>query len=594
MILRALYDYYQTMVEDPESGISSPGYSKEKISFALVLDKKGNLKDIIELGDGNKPKLMDVPVHTKRTSGVSPYFLCDNVKYLLGYEKQNFEECVSLHKKILSDVDDESAKSILKFFEKWSCKEIKNNKIIKEKKDILEKGGFGVFIIEGINGYAHEKIKIKKAWEKYYSSFQKENEITGQCLITGEETKILDVHDPIKGVRGAQSSGAAIVSFNQDAFKSYNKEQSINAPIGKNAAFAYVTALNYMLAPKSIQNILIGDTTTVFWAEKYGTGTEELIYALLQPSDIEEKKEIDVKKDKKKKQEKIKKEDNKIKLNDIHTINKMRDFLNRISQGKEIKNFKGIDENVKFYILGLSPNKSRISIRFFYADTFGKIVEKIKQHYDDMRIEKQYENERDAIAVWEILKELAAQGKSENIPPAYSGGLMQAILTGGLYPAAIYQAIINRIGIDKKINRVRAAFIKAYIVRKIRINKRKGGVTMSLNTEEKSVGYQLGRLFALLEKAQLDVSPNINATIKDRYFGTASSSPKAIFPILLRLAQHHISAAEYGKFRDKQIEEIMNNIKEFPAHLTLDEQGMFMLGYYHQRNDLYKKKEKEE
>jgi CRISPR-associated protein Csd1 len=589
MILRALYDYYQTMADDPESGISQSGYSKEKVSYALLISKRGELKDLIELKEGNKPVLMDVPQHAKRTSGVSPYFLCDNPKYILGYKKENFKQCAELHKAILEGVDDDSAKAILNFFKKWDTKHAKKNEILKQYSEGLEKGGNLVFIVEGIKGYAHENVKIRKAWEKHNSGKRQNREgIKGQCLVTGEETEILDVHDSIKGVRNAQSSGAALVSFNQKAFTSYNKKQSINAPIGKEAAFAYVTALNYILQT-STQNIQIGDMTTIFWAERYGTGTEELIYALLQPSDIEEKNEGKNKKEKNDKTSKIKSIDN-------ATIKKMRDFLNRISQGKGIKDFKGFDENIKFYILGLSPNKSRISVRFFYTDTLGEIIEKIKQHYEDMLIEKQYGTERDTIAIWELVKETAAQGKTENIPPAYSGELMLAILTGGLYPVSIFQSILNRIRVDKEINRNRAAFLKAYIVRKNRILHKKGGATMSLNLEEKDVGYLLGRLFALLEKAQIDASPGIkiNTTIKDRYFGTASSSPKAIFPILLRLAQHHISNAEYGKSKDKQIEEIMVNIKDFPSQLTLDEQGMFMLGYYHQRNNLYAKKEKKE
>ena len=584
MILRALYDYYQTLAADPDSGISKPGYSKEKVKFIIVLNKKGDLKNIIEL---DNKVLMNVPQHTKRTAGISPYFLCDNAKYLLGFEKENFKQSAELHKAILKDIDDESAKAVLKFFEKFDPRQVKHNKIIAEHKKALEKGGNLVFSIEGIKGYVHERVKILKEWEKDKPGKRQQRKgLNGQCLITGEETEILDVHDSIKGVIGAQTSGAAIVSFNQLSFESYNKLQSMNAPVGKKAAYAYITALNFMLSSESIQKILIGDMTTVFWAERYGTGTEELIYALLQPTDLEKN---DVSADRKAKAKKESK--NKIlKINDISMLNRMRDFLNRVSQGKTVKDFKEYDENVKFCILGLSPNKSRISIRFFYADTFGAFVEKIQQHYQDMLIEKQYENEKNIIAIWEILKETAAQGDTKNIPPAYSGGLMRAILTGGLYPVAVYQAIINRIGIDKEINRNRIAFIKAYLIRKNRINKKEGGVTMSLNIEEKSVGYQLGRLFALLEKAQLDVSRDINTTIKDRYFGTASASPKAVFPVLLRLAQHHVSAAEYGRFIDKQIEEIMNNLNDFPAHLNIDEQGMFMLGYYHQRNDLYKKK----
>jgi CRISPR-associated protein Csd1 len=591
MILKALYDYYQTLADNLESGISKTGYSKEKVSFSLVLNKKGDLKDIIELKDGKKPLLMDVPQHSKRTSGVSPYFLCDNPKYILGEKKENFKECVKLHEKILADLDDESACAVRKFFEKWEPKDFKSNELVKEHKGTMEKGGNVVFSVEGIKGYVHEKQKIKKAWEKSMGVASKESQaIIGQCLVTGDETELLEVHDSIKGVWNAQSSGAAIVSFNKESFESYGKKQSINAPVGKEAAFAYVTTLNYMLNPASLQNMQLGDATTVYWAEKYGTGQEELFYALFNPSDVEGKKEPDDTAGKKKKAV-VEKELKKTRLNDPGTVVRMRDFLGRVAQGKGLKEFKGYNEDVKFYVLGLSPNAARISVRFFYADTFGKIVERIKRHYDDMLIEKQYKNESDAIAVWQLLRETAAQGKSENIQPAFSGALTKAILTGGAYPAAVYQAVISRMGVDKNINRNRAAFIKAYIERKNRINGKEGGVTVSLNTEEINVGYRLGRLFAMLEKAQTDASPGINTTIKDRYFGTASASPKAIFPILMRLSQHHIAGAKYGKFTDKQIEEIVGELNTFPAHLNLDEQGMFMLGYYHQRNSLYKKKE---
>lgn len=591
MILKALYDYYQTLADDQDSGISKTGYSKEKVSFAAVLNKKGDLKDLIELKDGKKTIFMDVPQHSKRTSGVSPYFLCDNPKYIFGEKKENFKECAILHEKILTDIDDESAHAVLKFFEKWESKDFKSNKLIKEHKETMEKGGNIVFSVEGIKGYVHEKVKIKKAWEKSIGALDKETKaMIGQCLVTGDETELLEVHDSVKGVWNAQSSGAAIVSFNKESFESYGKKQSINAPVGKEAAFAYVTTLNYMLNPASLQNMQLGDATTVFWAEKYGTGQEELFYALFNPSDVEEKKESEDASGKKK-QIATGKELKKTRLNDPGTVARMRDFLGRVAQGKGVKEFKGYDENVKFFVLGLSPNAARISVRFFYADTFGGIIEKIRQHFDDMLIEKQYKNESDAIAVWQLLRETAAQGKSENIQPAFSGGLTKAILTGALYPAAVYQAVISRMGVDKIINRNRAAFIKAYIERKNRINGKKGGITMGLNTEELNVGYRLGRLFAMLEKAQMDASPGINATIKDRYFGTASASPKAIFPILIRLSQHHIAGAKYGKFTDKQVEEIVAGLEAIPAHLSLEEQGMFMLGYYHQRNALYKKKE---
>jgi CRISPR-associated protein Csd1 len=603
MILKALYEYYQTLADDPESGISQSGFSKEQVSFALIINKKGKLKGLMDLRNEKKNRIMDVPQHNPpRASNILAYFLCDNSKYFLGIgankqkkklilETKKFDASKELHLKMLDEIKDENAEAVKAYFKNNNPKELIKLDFIKEKESDLIKSSNLVFAVEGEKKFVHELAKIRKLTKTTNNENGEEDAqiIKGQCAVTGLETEIPNIHGKIKGVKGTKQLRGSIVSFNDEAYKSFGKEQNFNASIGKEVSFAYVTALNYMLEYSSIQNMQIGDATTVFWAEKYGPGQEELFYALFNPTDVEEKKESEEKG--KKKNIEQEKELKKTRLNDPGTVARMRDFLGRVAQGKGVKEFKGYDEDVKFYVLGLSPNAARISVRFFYADTFGRIVEKIKSHYDDMLIEKQYKNESDAIAVWQLLRETAAQGKSENIQPAFSGALTKAILTGGAYPAAVYQAVISRMGIDKTINRNRAAFIKAYIERKNRINGKEGGVTVSLNTEEIDVGYRLGRLFAMLEKAQTDASPGINATIKDRYFGTASASPKAIFPILMRLSQHHIAGAKYGKFTDKQIEEIVGELKTFPAHLNLDEQGMFMLGYYHQRNALYKKKE---
>ncbi|MEA2066723.1 MAG: type I-C CRISPR-associated protein Cas8c/Csd1, partial [Thermotogota bacterium] len=253
-------------------------------------------------------------------------------------------------------------------------------------------------------------------------------------------------------------------------------------------------------------------------------------------------------------------------------------------------------KNIKFYILGLSPNASRLSVRFWYISTVKDIRRKIGQHFKNLAITKNYENELEFPGIWHLIRETAVQGKSENISPLLAGAFMRSILTGLMYPSGILIATLERIRAEQKINYLRAALIKAYIVRKSRFqNKEEREVIgMSLNKEEENIGYRLGRLFAVLEKAQKDAVPGANTTIKDRYYGSASTTPSIVFPQLLNLAQHHIQKSKYGMIVDKQIEHIVQDIQKFPPHLSLEEQGIFALGYYHQKQDLYKKMDKKE
>jgi len=271
-------------------------------------------------------------------------------------------------------------------------------------------------------------------------------------------------------------------------------------------------------------------------------------------------------------------------------LQEIRLFLEAVRDGKQPAD---IDPEIKFFMLGLSPNAARLSVRFWHVSTVGDVSAKIGQHYNDLSIEKNYENEPAFPGIWRLLRETAAQRKTENISPQLVGAMMRAILTGAAYPQSLLVSVVNRIRADQTLNYLRAALIKAHLVRKFRINNYYPmEVGMTLNQETTNVAYRLGRLFAALEKAQRDAIPGAGSTIKDRFYGTASASPRIVFPQLIRLAQHHIKKAEYGFLSDKLIEEIMQGIQEFPAHLSLDDQGLFALGYYHQRRAIFTKPEK--
>jgi CRISPR-associated protein Csd1 len=263
-------------------------------------------------------------------------------------------------------------------------------------------------------------------------------------------------------------------------------------------------------------------------------------------------------------------------------------FLKAVRQGK-LPPAELSDPSLKFYILGLSPNASRLSVRFWHVSTIEEMARKLGQHFADLHIQRNFDNEPEFPGIWQLLRETAVQRKSENISPLLGGAVMRSILTGAPYPQNLLSATLCRIRADQDINYLRAAIIKACLVRKARVTHTLKEVAVSLDEKNHSPAYLLGRLFAVLEKAQKDAIPEANTSIKDRYFGSASATPRSVFPVLLRLSQHHIQKAKYGQVSDKRIEEIMCLIKEFPAHLSLEDQGLFALGYYHQRQAFFMK-----
>lgn len=594
MIIQALYNYYDTLLADEDSKVSPPGFSKAKVSYAAVLSRNGELLDIIDLTEtkGKKkiPRDIDVPEQVIRSgSGVKANFMCDNSTYVFGLKDKSkdedknikaFKAFLELHELILQESTEYGAQAVLKFLQNWNVEDAINHPNIKDKIDELQKGGNIVFRLEGETGFIHGRQAVIDAWTSY--NLANKTDVIAQCLVTGEKSPIARLHQFVKGVTGAQSSGASIVSFNQDAFTSYGKTQSYNAPVSQKAVFAYTTVINYLLRSKK-HRMNIGDTTTVFWAERSAQGLEEDLLGALFFPELESSSKKD--------------SEQKVTVRDPQTVQLLHDIFARIRAGLPVSaGLNDVDNNVNFYILGLSPNASRLSIRFWHADKFGKFLDKIGQHYIDLNIVKSFTNEPDFIPINMILKETAPLGKSENIPPLLSGVLMRSILTGMLYPQVLYNSVISRIRVDHEVNYPRAAIIKACLIRKWRYLKKGNEVeiTMALNRKNTNTAYMLGRLFALLEKAQQDANPGINSTIKDRYFGSASAMPGSVFPVLLRLAQHHISKAEYGRNIDKQIEEVINGIDEFPSHLKIEDQGLFVIGYYQQRQALYAKNEKKE
>ena len=579
MILQALAKHYENLAA--EGKVSKEGWCEAKVSYAIELMPDGKVKGFISLKTeeerGKKKVWVSttrmVPQMVTRSSGVSSNFLCDNSKYMLGFDKDGsskrvlecFQAAKEKHLELLEQAEGEMAASIKAFFETWNPE--KEEEKLKESEiwEALTDGGNLIFYMNGCE--AQEDEEIKELWnEKQNSCDGEEGGNTGICLVTGKKAEISRIHRTIKGVPGAQSSGAALVSFNAPAFESYGKEQSYNAPVGKYAEFAYTTALNYLLSQRNY-TFQLGDTMVVYWAENGQKAYQDVFSFALVPT-----------------------------VDNRETIREIFDCIKK-DQPIKVEDIE-MDSEQRFYILGLAPNAARLSVRFFYQDSFGKILEHISEHYECMKIVQPSWETREYMSIRDMLMETVNQNSRDKSPiPNMAAMVMQAVLSGGRYPASLYTDTLIRIRADqgeRKLSWGRTAILKAYLIRNT--NWKEGVNYMGLNKENSEQPYLLGRLFAVLEFIQKDTNPGIKATIRDRYFNSACATPASVFPILIKLMNSHIKKLERDNLGAKisyenQLTEIMGKLDEFPIRLTLEEQGKFDLGYYHQVQDKYTKRE---
>lgn len=574
MILQALKEYYDRKAADPESQMAPPGFEWKEIPFVIVLKPDGapvSLNPTYE-GEGKKrrAKRFLVPQAVKKASSIAANLLWDNPEYVLGIvlkgkPKRVVEQHSAFKKRIddLGNFADDGLSAVKKFLERNNKDELLQcfgdvwNQLRKE-------GGNITFHLAGDPAIILERPNIKSAISEVSALHNEDNRSI--CLVTGQNEVIERLHPAIKGVYGAQTSGANIVSFNLDAFKSFGKNQGANAPVGKTAAFAYTTALNHLLAKDSRQRMQVGDASTVFWAEKANDLEQQIADFFGEPP----------------------------KDDPDRGVRAVESLFKSIKSGAFLA-----DENEKnrFYVLGLSPNAARIAVRFWIVGTVAGMAVKIKQHFDDLRI-VHGPRDKDVFSLFRLLVSTAAQGKADNITPNMAGDTIRSILEGLPYPKTLLSAAVRRNRAEQEVTYYRAALIKACINRSTRFKNTsiKEELKMSLDENNTNIGYRLGRLFATLEKIQQEANPGINSTIRDRFYGAASGTPVAVFGNLMRLKNHHLAKLESAGrrvFFEKRLGQIIDGVEAkiaFPTHLNLEDQGRFAIGYYHQMQDFFIKK----
>ncbi len=570
MILQALAKYYERI-----PNVAQDGYQKQPISFLIIIKKNGDfvgLQDLRE-GEGKKKKGQPrlVPKAVKRTIKPAANLLWDNPAYVMGRpkpdKKKDIKALVERAKEqqtlfldhikdtFRSNHADEGVNAVIRFLETKNYKKIFDDPLWN---DIEESGANMTFQLEGDTELVCQRETVRNVISFFSSTDSPNSQI---CLITGNKDIPARLHTAIKGVWGAQSSGANIISFNLDSFRSFGKEQGYNAPVGRKAEFAYTTALNTLLAKGSRQRIQVGDASTVFWAERKHDIEDWFADIFGEPAKRDSEQ-------------------------DYAAIKAL--FKSPETGAKPL-----LDNNIKFHVLGLSPNASRIAVRFWYSGTIAEVEENIRQHFKDVAMDRP-PHQPEYLSLFRLLVSTALQGKADNIQPNLSGDFMNAILAGTPYPDMLLSSAIRRIKAEREVTYPRASLVRAVLVRKARHKTKKEEIGMSLDLSNSNTGYRLGRLFAVLEKIQEEASPGINATIRDKFYGSASSTPVIVFPHLMKLKNYHVAKLD-NRGRainfEKLVGEIIDDVKDFPGHLSLDDQGRFAVGYYHQRQDFFKKKD---
>ncbi|WP_281714725.1 type I-C CRISPR-associated protein Cas8c/Csd1 [Allobaculum stercoricanis] len=563
-MLTALVNYYDA--KEKRNEISKVGWAETKVSGAIELDESGKVLAIHDLHEiktaeleaknrKESVKLLTVPQIPGRTVNIAPGFLCDNTKYIFGFEKDKperfdkyFESFRDLHLEMISEIDTPAANALRRFLT-----QDENRNLTEALKEKLDTGNF-VFRFNG--KYLHDYPELKSVWDnKKDSSLEDVEDI---CSITGKKDVIVNTHPPIKGVFGSKPN-ATLVSYNSSAFESYGKKQNMNSHIGRTASVKYTTALNQLLADGQ-SHTKIGDTTIVYWAES-ATPIYQSVFSGMLGNQVDK------------------------------DVERIIDPLFKKIQRHEAFDVENINLQQKFFILGLSANAARLVVRFFLEGTFGNLIKNFADHNKRLEIIKPDNEQPGPLSPSKIVDETVSRKSKEKNPlPSLPGDLMNSIFQNTQYPESLYSSVLLRIRTDPgSFNSCKAAILKAYLIK----NKKKGGLEMSLNETNNSQPYVLGRLFSVLENLQNKASGGgLNSTIKDKYFASAAATPGRIFPLLLHNSANHLKKIKQNEALtttyEKKIGELIDRLEgTFPNTLSLEEQGEFYIGYYQQRQHYF-------
>lgn len=571
MILKALYDYYNRC-----GNLPAPGMEEKEIGFVIVISKEGKFLRFEDCRtDKTIGRVYLVKKHVSRSSAAVANYLYDNSAYVLGYSDKDDSEKNQLYfntfvekvQSILDRLPDNSdIRTLMNFYAQGReaiHSEVEQDPLWEDiKKNLSKKYSVFSFRIEGDLRILAEKKELMQTNEG-----TRNDNSRGLCMVTGVQGELVDTTTATM-IQGSQATAKLVAFQVNSGYDSYGKEKCGNAPISHEAEFAYTTALNTMLRRDSRNKFTVGNRTFVFWAssnDKAAEQAEESLFDLLGYS--EEKKD-----------------------NPNAKIEQVRKVFTAIYSGSLSTSLED-----RFYILGLAPNSARIAVVYWSETPLRDFAGKILRHFDDMEIIDTRKDRKPYMGIKDILSAVTLGGKQSEATPNLPESIIKSIFLGTPYPYTLLSACIRRIraesGDGNAARITRIAIIKAFLNRQNVNDKR---MEIMLDKRNTNQGYLCGRLFAVLDRIQEDA--NGISSIRERYMNAASSTPSSVFATILNLSSHHLeNLSNEGKkvFYEKLKQEIIDKISSdgFPAHLDLQDQGRFFVGYYHQRQDFFNKKE---
>ena len=591
MLIKALCDYYDVLEKNGK--VLKNGYSAVPVKYKIALTENGEIDEVIDcqrieqipqkngkIKEKRVPLDMIMPKRTEKP-GIDANIIEHRPLYIFGLNydngqftpddktdkaKKSHKDFVEKNLKFIEAMDSPLINAFRNFLTKWNPKEQCGNRFLLELGKNYSGSGFAFCLSGEPENMLQEEWEIREKWDDIHASRaeDKESAQTAQCAVTGEISEIARIHGKIKGIYGGLATGSVLIGFNNSSENSYGNEQSYNSNISQRAMIKYTEALNYLLK-SSEHKITLDDMTILFWTMSPDDTDEDRMIAMLMGKSE--------------------------KLDESQTQSMLEDLLSRGTQLKltesELENKYGaIDDDVDFYMIGMKPNSSRVSVKFMLRRQYGEILWNIAKFQGDMQSSETVK----MIPFYRIKGELISpKSSNEKVNPALLTKLFEAVMYGNRYPAALLETLVRRVKTDKYINDTRAGLIKAYLMR-----NEEEGLKVALDKENRGQAYLCGRLFAVLEKLQKDALGELNTTIKDKYFSSAASKPATIFPVLMRLSQAHLKKTSESTrgFYNKLMGDIIENFEgELPATLSLTEQGKFIIGYYQQEKELWKKRE---
>jgi len=581
MLLRQLVDYAARLEREDNSSVLPSGYQKVGIRCIINLDRMGRIigeptqttNGLEGKREGAKQFLVPQLV---RSSGIKAKLLADNVEYVLGKERkvppakkaQHSQKVKKYHQAFVDAVQEcadathlPEVQAVAHFLETVDLESLELPEEIDLQRDIF------TFSVDGV--LPIDIPEVRSYWDKVCHktpSRKQENVLEAECLISGEYGPVME-REPvkIKGglIPGGQTSGMNLISANQRAFESYGLSHSQVAPVKVEYAEKYANALNRLLKDDRT-HLRIGPIVYVFWAKD--APPPPVVESLTKP-DVQNPLLAS--------------------LFSGQTID-----LTISDRPEQVKGgflspwvgreFEAIRANA-FYAVSLSASGGRVVVRDHLTTTVGEAREKLRAYFQAQRMVGGKNRTANPLGIYTLAAGLYRDARKE-MSPTIPVHLLEFALHGAPLPFAFLQQIVSRNRAERKVTRPRAVLTKMVLISR---GKEMTGME-KLRTERPEVAYHLGRLLAALENIQKAAQPSINASIVDRFYGSASTTPAWVFGRLLNGAHNNL-----GKLRnsrpgiyvasEKRLQEIMGHIQDFPPVLNVGDQALFGLGYYHEK-----------